>query len=180
MACQQSLQCLCQVCKYLQHTWAVLTSRSRSHRAVGEPHLTLTTRPSGRKVSGKFALNMTFTVPDVSKRIRKTSTLPVARGGFYEVYRGRHQIHGDVALRLPLLTYTDEIVEKVRMSLFSANMLRLSLTVMVGSRSSSGRKLEFGLSYDTRTFYPCSGLSTTISAFTPSLLGLIEVISGIA
>ncbi|KAG8989351.1 hypothetical protein FRB94_001455 [Tulasnella sp. JGI-2019a] len=53
-------------------------------------------------------------IPEISDLVVMTSNTVVARGGFYAVYRGRHAVQGDVALRRPLdeLKYESEDLER--------------------------------------------------------------------
>ncbi|KAG8875665.1 hypothetical protein FRB97_004826 [Tulasnella sp. 331] len=53
-------------------------------------------------------------IPDISDTVQMANETSVARGGFYAVYRGRHVVEGDVALRLPLedLKYESKDLER--------------------------------------------------------------------
>ncbi|KAG8854212.1 hypothetical protein FRB96_007768 [Tulasnella sp. 330] len=55
-------------------------------------------------------------IPDISDTVQMANETSVARGGFYAVYRGRHVVEGDVALRLPLedLKYESKDLERLR------------------------------------------------------------------
>jgi len=95
-------------------TFVVPNATETSESYPGSPVRADSDPVSSTTESPQLLPSETTYIPNITKLVVKTSSAHVARGGFYAVYRGRHEVEGDVAMRLPLESMTQAAPELQR------------------------------------------------------------------